>query len=96
MNKLLITPRAEQDLEEIYLHTFSTWGIKQADRYQDELYHAMQLILKDHDLGRRYPHSSFEYRQLHINRHLIFYRIEENHCIVIRILHDRMNLRSHL
>jgi len=55
MANLLISPQAEQDLEEIFYHTFITWGTDQAEKYQDELYFAMQLILKNNTLGEVYP-----------------------------------------
>ena len=96
MTKLLLTPQAENDLEEIYVYTSLNWGIEQADRYQDDLYRGIQLILEDHDLGMEYPFSNFDYRRLHINRHLIFYRIEDDECRIIRILHDLTNLKQHM
>ena len=96
MLELFITPRAEQDLTEIYNYTFNERGITQADKYQDELYHGMEAILNNSQLGKLYPYLDKKYSILYVNRHLIFYRIEENKCLVIRILHDRMNLRLHL
>ena len=94
MLELLISPKAEEDLSEIYNYTFDEWGIAQADKYQDDLYSGMQAILSNSQLGKIYPHSIKQYRILHVNRHLIFYRIDVNKCIVVRILHDRMNVKS--
>ena len=96
MASLLLTLQAELDLEQIYQHSFDTWGFLQAELYQDELFHAMELILNNPKMGQVYPYATIEYRKLHINRHLIFYRIENDDCIVIRILHDAMNLRDHM
>jgi len=96
MLDLLLTPKAEQDLSEIYEYTFETWGISQADKYQDELYQAMQAILINSHIGKTYPYSERQYRILQINRHLIFYRIEKNKCIVVTVLHDRVNIKTHL
>ena len=96
MANLLLTPQAELDLEEIYRHSFDTWGIVQAELYQDELFHTMQHILKNPKFGQVYPYMEIEYRKLHINRHLIYYRFEKDNCIVTRILHDSMNLRNQI
>ena len=96
MLKLLIKPEALKDLEKIYEFTFDTWGIDQADKYQNELFHGMNLLQENIELGKAYPYSKYEYRILPINRHLIFYRKEENTCIVVRILHDRMDVKRHL
>jgi len=46
MLKLKLTPRAVNDLEEIYNYTFANWGIHQAEKYQDELFDWMNLILE--------------------------------------------------
>lgn len=32
-----LTPRAESDLEEIWLYTFKTWSPEQADRYHNDI-----------------------------------------------------------
>ena len=96
MSNLLLSPRAKLDLEEIYDYTFLTWSLRQAERYQDDLFDAMQLIVENNKLGVKYPYAEIEYRKLHVNRHLIFYRMVGNDCLVVRILHDRMDLRMHL
>jgi len=49
MLKLLITPQAEIDLEDIYNHTFITWGLNQAEKYQDELFQSIENILHNHE-----------------------------------------------
>lgn len=96
MLKLLVLPRAEQDLAEIYTYTLEEWGIQQADRYQDELFKGMQTILNNPLIGKTYQHPELPYRMFHINRHLIFYRIQENNCLVVRVLHDSMNITAYL
>ncbi len=87
---------AESDLEKIYEYTFNNWGIKQAEKYQDELYETMQLLLSKPKLGKEYPYAIEDYRKIHVNRHLIFYRVNLGKCEVIRILHDRMDLKHNL
>jgi toxin ParE1/3/4 len=96
MLKLQIKPEAERDLEKIYEYTLLSWGIQQAEKYQDELFHGMQLLLEQNDLGKIYPYSNRGYRKLHVNRHLIFYRIEKQKCVVVRILHDRMDIEKNV
>ena len=48
--------------------------------------------------GRVYEMEGQEYRSLRSGRHLIFYRIEADAdaVVVVRILHDRMDIRSRL
>ena len=96
MLKLFLSPKAELDLEDIYEYTLNTWGSKQAEKYQDELYYAMQTILADPHIGSIYYHKAGNYRKLNSNKHLIFYIIEVDRCIVMRILHERMDLKMNL
>jgi toxin ParE1/3/4 len=96
MLKLLIKPVAEKDLEKIFEYTYLTWGFEQAEEYQDDLFHGMQLLLEQNELGKIYPYSNIPYRKLHVNRHLIFYRIEKQSCTIIRIFHERMNIEKHV
>jgi len=94
MHKLILKPEAISDLEKIYEYTFWNWGIVQAEKYQDELFIGMQSLLNHIELGKKYPHSNLEYRKLHINRHLIFYREEHGNIVIVRLLHDRMDVSS--
>jgi toxin ParE1/3/4 len=96
MLKLLIKPEAEKDLEKIYEYTYLTWGLEQAEKYQDDLFHGMQLLLEQNKLGIIYPYSNILYRKLHVNRHLIFYRFDKQSCTIIRILHDSMDIKKHV
>jgi len=96
MHKLLLKPEAINDLESIYQFSFDTWGRVQAEKYQDELFDLMNNILENPEIGKLYYYKEGNYRNLHVNRHLIFYRIDEKYCIVVRILHERMELRNKL
>ena len=96
MLQLRLKPKAKQDLVEIFEFTAKSYGIAQAEKYQDDLFEGMLLLLDQDHLGKNYPYSDRPYRKLHVNRHLVFYRIEEKSCIIVRILHDRMDVRNHL
>jgi toxin ParE1/3/4 len=92
MLNLFVTPEAELDLETIYEYTFYNRGQIQADKYQDDLFDAMSQMQHNGEIGSKYIHADLDYRKLLMNRHLIFYRVDNNDCVVVRILHERMNL----
>lgn len=96
MLKIKLSPQAIIDLEEIYDFTALTWGIKQADKYQDELYSRMESISKNPLIGSLYYFKHGDYRKVNINRHIILYRQNDKECIVVRILHERMDLETKL
>ena len=96
MLNLFISPEAERDLETIYEYTFYTWSQDQADKYQDELFEAMNQILLNGKIGIRYSHADLDYRKFSINKHLLFYKVVQSNCIIVRVLHERMNLSFEL
>ena len=96
MLKLKIKPEAENDLSKIFEYTALNWGLDQAEKYQDDLFAGMLLISSSKHIGKEYQHAELPYRKLHVKRHLIFYRIEDQTCMIIRILHDRMDIKKQL
>jgi len=96
MLKLKLSPKAINDLEEVYEYTLSNWGTKQAEKYQDELFEQMTRIAHDSQIGSTYLFSKGNYQKFKINKHLIFYRIENEDLVVVRILHERMDFKSRL
>jgi len=94
MLELKLSPKAILDLEQIYEFTLHTWGITQAEKYQDELFTCMQLISETPKLGSIYYYKEGNYRKMNINRHIIFYKQIRHECIVVRVLHERMELET--
>lgn len=96
MLKLLLVPQAITDLEDIFEYTVKNWSLTQAEIYQDLLFESMNKILSSPRIGSKYLFKKGKYRKLNSSKHIIFYRLEDEYCIVVRILHERMDLNSHL
>ncbi len=96
MLALFLSPQAEQDLEDIFEYTVREWSLTQAKKYQDSLFSHLNFACANPTIGAVYPYNKIEYRKLNANKHLVFYRVEKKHCVVIRILHERMNYNEHL
>ena len=92
MLNLLLSPEAIKDLEKIYEYSFYSWGERRADKYQDNLYNGFKQICNHAEIGIGYDYSEIDYRKFLVNRHLIFYRFGVKDCIIVRILHERMDL----
>lgn len=91
----LLTPRAEGDLQEIWLYTFRNWSADQADTYLTTIFDAFSNLAAGNATGRtvdirdgyfKYPAGS----------HLIFYRTTETGLVIVRVLHQRMDVDRHL
>ena len=93
-----ITKRAivDQDLIEIWLYTCNDWGERQADKYLDELNDALQLLAEQPLLCRERYEIDPPVRIHHHGHHLIVYLALDDGINVVRVLHENMEIDSHL
>ena len=96
MYKLFISPQTYNDLEIIYEFTLSNWGYKQAEKYQDDIYDPFISISENPEIGSIYIFKKGDYRKLNCNKHLILNRIQKKKCLIIRVLHERLDLVKHM
>jgi toxin ParE1/3/4 len=91
-----ITNLASQDLENIWLYTFETWSIEQADRYLNLIIDEIEYVAQKPDSGFDFSSVRKGYYRSRIKSHFIFYRIDYKNDVVeiIRILHQRMNIEN--
>ncbi len=96
--KLQFRPAALVDLDLIYESTVENWNIAQADIYHAQLMAATAQLLEHPRSGHIYRSvsQSVEIRSIPSGRHLIFYVIDGDTIDVVRILHDRMDIRAKL
>lgn len=96
---LKLSPQARRDFKEILNYTRKTWGIEQRDRYKTLLDSALTTIAANPSIGKRRDEIRADYYSYHVGsrgRHYIFYRVCEDSIVVVRILHDSMDIEQHL
>ncbi|MGR3364954.1 MAG: type II toxin-antitoxin system RelE/ParE family toxin [Maritimibacter harenae] len=93
---LLISPRAEADLEEIWLYSLHHWGREQADRYLATLAEAIKQYAHDPERGRARDEIRAGYRSARVERHVVFYQVLGQAVVVQRVLHASMDPDRHL
>ena len=81
-----LTPAAQDDLENIWLYTAKTWSAAQADRYTDILEDILVRLLFMPEMARERCEFDPPVRIHPSAEHLIIYRIEGNHLVILRIL----------
>ena len=96
MPEILIRPRAREDLKAIWRYTLRQWGERQADLYLQQLDHGIRNLADFPELGVPCDQIRAGYRKLHVNRHLIFYRRDGSRVEIVRVLHQAMDIESHL
>lgn len=90
-NGYLLTPAAQRDLNEIWDYTARTWSPEQASLYVRNLKQTLQTIVSQPELARERSDISPPVRIHPFASHLIIYRIEDGHILVIRIVHARQS-----
>ena len=98
MAKYDLTPKATEDLYDIWSYTVDTWSEEQAGRYYGRLITSFQTIASHPDLnGKSYDSIRKGLRGLRVGRHIVFYvKPSSGKALIIRILHERMDYKRHL
>lgn len=96
MKALVFSPKAETDIDDIYDYTEEHWGFEKAESYTFDLRDACRMLAKGYRRGKHVDGIKRGYLALPYNAHFIIYRETERQITIIRILHQRMNVRRHL
>ena len=93
----IISKKATEDLEQIWLHTYFYWSENQADKYYNLLIEQIEFIARNVNIGRSIDYIKKGYRCFSVEQHIIFYTISAKSIIkVVRILHQKMDIPSRL
>ena len=97
MAKYYLTNLAVIDLAEIWEYTYEEWSEKQANKYYKLLLESCQELANYPNFGGSYELIQPYLLGFKTNHHIIFYRIiSVKEIEIIRILHERMDLKSKL
>lgn len=91
-----LTPAALNDLEGIWRYTVQRWGTAQAERYLDALNARFEGLAQAPRSAPACDHIRPGYRRQAVEHHVVFYRLEGDTVIVVRVLHERMDVPRHL
>lgn len=94
--KIHIRSRARVDLKEIWHYSYKNWGIGKADAYMQDLESGINLIADNPHIGFLCDYIRSGYRQYNTNKHMIFYKIQEDKIVIVRILHESMDYKNKL
>ena len=96
MKRILLSPRAKSDLDDIWDYTATIWNIDQAEIYLRQIQHSIEAIADNPRLGRACDELRPGYRKHPAGQHVLFYRLTDAGIDVVRILHGRMDFSEHL
>ena len=85
MLELEISIDAENDLLDIWLYIAEDQPIN-ADRFLDKLHQKALKLAEFPELGRERPELANHLKSFPVDRYVLFYRITETKCILVRVL----------
>jgi toxin ParE1/3/4 len=94
--KIIFQEQAIVDLEEIWLYTFETWSLEQADRYHELIIKEIKFLASRPKYGKDHSHLRKGYRSCKVKSHIIFYKYSGTEIEIIRILHENMDIPNQL
>lgn len=96
---VLYTNKAIEDLSGIWAYTVAHWSQKQADAYYLSIVSICKRLAGGADIYavKKYDEVSPGLLGYRVNKHIVFFRrIDSQTIIVVRILHERMDLMLNL
>jgi toxin ParE1/3/4 len=94
--KYSLSRAAAADLNDIFLYTIKTFGLRQAERYYLAIQLALRRIADTPDLGRTIAGRTRTFRQFNCQRHGNFYTVGTDGVFIVRVLHLAMDFKKHL
>jgi toxin ParE1/3/4 len=91
-----LSNKAIEDLKSIGRYTQQTWGLEQRKKYLAKIDAGFHTIAREPRIGTACDNIRKGYRKFYVGRNLVFYRQTGNRVEIIRILHDRMDVKSHM
>ena len=91
MKQLVLSPDAVTDIAEIARYSKREWGEKQARLYGTRLAERLIKLKTSARLGRLRLDIDPIVRSVKSGRHLIFFDVEPDRVVVLRILHESMD-----
>jgi len=96
MTSIKYARRANADLENITDYTARTWGAAQAKKYNRDIRAKIVEIANGEADIQSLNVSSVGLFKARINRHLIIFEQTDEQILIVRVLHEAMDIPRHI
>jgi toxin ParE1/3/4 len=95
MAEFIISEKAIEDLNNIWIYTAENWAVEQANRYYNLIVDEIEYVSENFETTKDFGNGRKNYKYSKVKSHLVFYKKIENAEIeVVRILHERMEIKN--
>jgi toxin ParE1/3/4 len=91
--RLIVSKTARTDLRNIANYTLEMWGIARKVEYLAVLRARFSSLLNQPNLGAPRNELSAGYRSVSAGSHVIFYSVRYDAVVILRELHQRMDVK---
>ncbi|MGA9636933.1 type II toxin-antitoxin system RelE/ParE family toxin [Flavobacterium sp.] len=97
MSEYIISEKALEDINNIWIYTAENWSVEQADRYYNLIIDEIEYIVRNFEMARDFAKIRKSYRYSKVKSHIIFFKKEKtNEIEIIRVIHERMDIENRL
>ncbi|EKB5678727.1 type II toxin-antitoxin system RelE/ParE family toxin [Salmonella enterica] len=94
MKTVKLTPKASQDLEDIWYYGYHHFGEEQADKYINQISGIFQ-VMSDNNIGTPRPELGEYICALPVERHMVYFLQTDTEIVIIRILSQHQDASRH-
>lgn len=87
---------ADEDIINIYQYTYQNFGPLQAETYHENLHNTFCFLAENPLVAPEQIEFVPPVRIHHYKKHLIVYLIQEDGIFIVRVLHERMDVKLQL
>ena len=93
----IINEKALEDLNNIWIYTAENWSVEQANRYYNLIVDEIEYVSENFEETKDFGNIRKNYKFSKVKSHLVFYKkTEKTEMEVVRILHERMNIKNRI
>lgn len=96
MSTYILSEKALEDINAIWIYTAEHWSVEQADRYYNAIFDEIEYSIQNYDMARDFGKIRTSYKYVKVKSHLIFFKEINNEIEVVRVLHERMDIENRL
>jgi toxin ParE1/3/4 len=95
MENCKFTEEADKDISEIYEYTILNLGLNQAKKNIKDLYSKISMIVNENIQGRKVDIIKKGLRRVEVGSHIVFYQDENELVLIVRVLHNSIDISKH-
>ena len=97
MAEYIISEKALEDLNNIWIYTAENWSVEQANRYYNLIVDEIEYVSENFEVAKNFEDVRKNYKYSKVKSHLVFYKKTLNtEMEVVRILHERMDTKNRI